>query len=53
MRPARNSCVKATESRDSITGVPVEQSEVPIHMPGTPSGAFVEYVERFVATLLR
>ena len=53
MRPARNPRVKATESRDPITGVPIEQSEIPVYMPGTPSGAFVEYVERFVGSLFR
>lgn len=45
--------MKATESRDPITGVPIEQSEVPFYLPGTPSAAFVEYVELFVWTLLR
>ena len=45
--------MKATESRDPITGVPVEQTEIPLYLPGTPSNAFVEYVELFVGTLLR
>ena len=45
--------MKATESRDPITGVPIEQSEIPIYLPGTPSGAFVEYVELLFGSLLR
>ena len=53
MRPAQSTRVKATESRDPITGVAVEESEVPIYLPATPSAAFVKYVELFVGTLFR
>ena len=45
--------MKATESRDPITNVPIEQSDIPFYLPGTPSASFVEYVELFIAMLLR
>ena len=44
--------MKAIESRDPITGVPVERTEVPVYLPGTPSTEFVEFVELFVRSLL-
>ena len=51
MHPARNRRVKQTESRNPVTDVRTDRSEVPIYLPGTPSNAFVEHVERFVRML--
>lgn len=43
----------ATEPRDPITNVPIEQSDPPIYLPGTPTVSFTEYIELFISMLLR
>ncbi|NHN49374.1 hypothetical protein G9464_17525 [Halostella sp. JP-L12] len=43
----------ATEPRDSITNVPIQESDVPVYLPGTPTVAFTEYVELFIDELIR
>ena len=45
--------MKPNESRDPITDVRLEQPEIPVYMPGTPTVSFLEYVELGVSMLRR
>ncbi|MFC4436640.1 MULTISPECIES: hypothetical protein [Natrialbaceae] len=45
--------MEETEPRDPITDVPIEQSDLPVYLPGTPTVSFTEYIERFVSMLFR
>ncbi|WP_186336509.1 hypothetical protein [Natrarchaeobaculum aegyptiacum] len=40
-------------SRDPITGVSLEDDDVPIYLPGTPTLSFVRYIERAISMLRR
>ncbi|MFB1062699.1 hypothetical protein [Natrinema sp. H-ect4] len=44
--------MKRTEYRDPITNVRLEQPDLPIYMPGTPTPSFIEYIE-LLASMLR
>ncbi|MFC6764889.1 hypothetical protein [Natrinema soli] len=44
--------MKRTENRDPITNVRLEQPDLPVYMPGTPTASFMEYIE-LVANMLR
>lgn len=38
---------------DDLPGVPIEQSEPDLYLPGTPTASFLQYVHVAVRTLLR
>ncbi|MFA9416985.1 hypothetical protein [Natrinema sp. HArc-T2] len=42
-----------SEPRDPITGVPMDDPDVPVYMPGTPTGSFLRFLERAVDMLRR
>ncbi|WP_171052371.1 hypothetical protein [Haloterrigena sp. H1] len=41
------------EDSDPITGVPIDDPDVPVYMPGTPTGSFLRFIERAVDMLWR
>lgn len=43
--------MKRTESRDPITNVRLEQPDLPVYLPGTPTASFGEYIELFASML--
>lgn len=45
--------MKATESRDPITNVPIDQSDLPVYLPATPTSSFARYLELLADALLR
>ncbi|WP_255168563.1 hypothetical protein [Natrononativus amylolyticus] len=42
-----------SETRDPITGVQIEQSDVPLYLPGTPTLSFTTNLERLIGALFR
>lgn len=45
--------MEETESSDPIADVPIEQPDLDVYLPGTPTVSFTEYIELLVSMLLR
>ncbi|NUB90685.1 hypothetical protein HT576_06585 [Haloterrigena sp. SYSU A121-1] len=43
----------ATDPRDPITDVRLEEPDLPVYLPGTPTVSFTEYVELAIDSLRR
>ncbi|WP_187432913.1 hypothetical protein [Natronococcus pandeyae] len=41
------------EPRDPITGVPIEQDDPQVYLPGTPTVSFTRYLELAINRLFR
>lgn len=52
LRPL-DASMEDSHSTDPITGVPTEDDDVPVYLPGTPTLSFVRSIERAISMLRR